>query len=498
MTKVALTHPSRHFLTDLQPFICIAARGCSQVDRTFTSSLQWQEHMDSAHGLEWISLLQSRQVWYCDIGPSEHNEFPTANELEQHVKSVHGSSIPNIELAAMLKQNVLLSPRGSRFCPICEETADTIKPQDKLTPYDGDHQVETTPGSTLPSKHARLDAGRDWVLNHISQHLQDLAFLSLRYITDGDEDGNLSGPSQVSLPDMSSEGVTLPQIRVDDAESNTRETVLDKGSLMISRRSSTSTLADLSHLPAPEFDDPPKHESRAQSAQQQATQPVAPAGPSSDSRPPRKEERKPITRRKLMAEIEKAKVSSPFDAKPFLPQRVFDQLVTRENIKAVLKTDSEATVEFVQHKASRFFMILVSINVSDLVLAIRTLERFCLTDTFLPISQETMDDNCEEHDASVGCDHDPSLNAFHEEPWDIVTLSHFYDRQWEFLAPVFTAHKLLYDFHPKTVFPFTKMGEDRVSGAFSEVYEIHIEPSHLLVHPTVRSTDRQQQQYKNR
>jgi hypothetical protein len=118
-----LTSHSRHFLTDLEPYVCIANE-CKQPTVTFALFQQWKDHMDSAHTPDWLEHLQRRKTWNCDVNPREDATFNSAAEFEQHVKSVHGDVVPSIVLATMLEQNASYTNRSILYCPFCGNTID--------------------------------------------------------------------------------------------------------------------------------------------------------------------------------------------------------------------------------------------------------------------------------------------------------------------------------------------------------------------------------------
>jgi hypothetical protein len=432
-------------LKDLKPYVCILEE-CGEPAATFSSFRKWLEHMEFAHSREWTEMVQRRKVWYCDVDSLSYEEFLNATELEQHVKTAHGGKVPAVVLASMLEDNVLLSSGDPRICPLCYEAAD--KDDQKLASADEN-------SGAIRRRHA----------SHIAKHLKALAFLSMRNLKDADS-GDLDDPSQPLKA------------------SNDHQKFADVDDSVVVQWPDASHTEDpdgRSELHAEDMSVPkgksPEPETWSLRTDQSSESPKS---------------RKPTTLRVLRRLIRESKVESPFDAQTFFPRGYFNKLITPENIRAALDNPPGETVEFIEQKAKVFFTILVSMRV-DLSLAIGTLQRFNLTDEFLPIPKESVDDNCEEDDSDRSCKHAPELNALHNEPWDYGTLSDLYDKQWEFLAPVFTTqhgHKG-FKLPAKSILPFIYLGVDRKSSFYGDVYEIKIHPDHQDVLPQVRATGTQ-------
>jgi hypothetical protein len=198
---------------------------------------------------------------------------------------------------------------------------------------------------------------------------------------------------------------------------------------------------------------------------------------------------KPTSLGTLRSQILASREKSPFDAAYFLPCKKLRELVNKDSIRVALGDPSDETITFVEQKAIRFFTILVCMHV-DLVSAINSLWIFDLTDNFLPISKEAVEDNCKVDDSNRKCDHASQLCAFHYEPWHYGTLLELYEKQWEFYAPVFTSGPDGYvelRLHSRSILPFIKLGHDRKAGAFGNIYQVWIHPDHQNLLPDVRA-----------
>lgn len=421
--------------------------------------------MDSVHTPQWLYQLQSANMWYCDVDPLEHRIFPSALELEQHVKSDHDSVVPSIALATMLKQNITHSSRGPHYCPICDEIVDPTGDEQRRNTDESlsqDHGPEAL-GSSGESRDDTTVSDQRFIVDHIAEDLRKLAFLSFQY-----PDGTIhrEATEEMSVPAVDAEGnhvsgSTAPQWHA------------------------RSNLDDISQLPPIEIGDDPQLDKEGHWLEPEPRP------------PPRKPARSPKTRslKELGKLIRNYRVESAFDAQSFLPRNALVKLISRGTVVSVIsKHHTDATVssgelaDFVVSEARAFFAILASfMRERDLTLAVRTLYRFKLTDQFLPISEAMIDDNCEEDEGQRRCKHAPELNAFHEEPWDLGTLSSFHLRQWEFLSPVFTKDLQIYKLHRRDILPFSSVGLDRKTSLFSDVCEVEIHPAHLEWNAKVRA-----------
>ena len=131
--------------------------------------------MDNVHTLDWIQELNSRSRWYCDINSPKCETFPSPAELSRHIESAHGGSVPKVHIAAMIADNVFVSPGDRETCPICQESIDT---KDGIMP------------------------------KHIAMHLRSFAWLSIRYLDDA-----VPAASQDDQSDLESEEFQLVKPR---------------------------------------------------------------------------------------------------------------------------------------------------------------------------------------------------------------------------------------------------------------------------------------------
>ena len=292
------------------------------------------------------------------------------------------------------------------------------------------------------------------VARHIAEHLETLAFLSIRYIEDDSTSAKSDkvqfgvSESPDSLPDRSSNGPEAPIAQSGNS-------ALTNGHSTDERGHSELGIEDTHKLEQPQPSEP------------------------NTTRTPM------VFRNSIFASF----VEDAFDRKEFLPEDCFQKLNTPDKIKMALHQGHvqdipPESIDFIHREAGRFFAILVYIDI-DLAPAVRSLRRYNLTDKFLPISRETIEDNCDKADSDRSCTHESALDAFHRPPWDRVTLSKFHDAQWKFLTPVFSVDRPHLQLEPRCILPFTEVREGR-STPFSNVYRVEIHHVHQNVLPLVR------------
>jgi hypothetical protein len=189
--------------------------------------------------------------------------------------------------------------------------------------------------------------------------------------------------------------------------------------------------------------------------------------------------------RSLGISIQKSLVESRFEAKSFLPRSCISELITRATIFEVLVSETEIPnttiiVEFVSQEARILFAIMALMRV-DLTLALTTAYKFGLNDNYLPISKEFFDNIDDGGDPNRLRKHNTPLHAFHYEPWDYLSRSEFFERQWMFLTPVFNTKSFEnFSLHSRSIFPFIELDTHRRSSFFSDVYKVKIHPDHIL------------------
>ncbi|KAI1122775.1 hypothetical protein F5Y10DRAFT_286834 [Nemania abortiva] len=201
----------KHFLDDLQPYVCLA--GCEHPRMFFSGFHEWQDHMDWFHGEDWIQKLQRLQnldEWRCDFTscPSEQQIFSTSRELRAHFHLVHGKDMPVVRIDSMPKKVVESLPDDLNICPLCHQYVPTEEsalvetwPAGDIIDNSGNKQFtysntsqwqessaagEFTDAASIPipseGPMSENSETRGMSVKHIANHLKSLAFISLRDI----------------------------------------------------------------------------------------------------------------------------------------------------------------------------------------------------------------------------------------------------------------------------------------------------------------------------
>ncbi|KAI1085119.1 hypothetical protein F5B20DRAFT_575585 [Whalleya microplaca] len=217
-----------HFNQDLQPYVCIS-EDCAEPPKYFKGYKAWEIHMRDAHTPEWAREIHKIRKWYCDISHPQREEFPSANELEEHIRGAHSGNFTGRKLSSIVKRNVVFLSRSSALCPICQFIPEellrvlpgnnspriaspVIHPtgsKDKETDVGFDvpriktppehpkssfsnteeessiEHLDRDPLSSLDSEEASNSRIiRTMLAKHIAEHSKVMAFISIRYLDD--------------------------------------------------------------------------------------------------------------------------------------------------------------------------------------------------------------------------------------------------------------------------------------------------------------------------
>jgi hypothetical protein len=187
----------------------------------------------------------------------------------------------------------------------------------------------------------------------------------------------------------------------------------------------------------------------------------------------------------LETRILRAYTRSIFDDRPqdFLPESYIAELITKETIIEKLNNDdfdpshgkNHELVSFILESANRVFAITVMCGCrgSYLHKVMRQFKQYNFQDASLPLKSDTL---------SV-------LPCFDNRYWNVLEKRRFLDVQWTFLAPVFSRKEFFrLELESEHILPFTFVSKETKEGAFSQVPQITIHPSHQKYsHLTVRS-----------
>ncbi|KAM7218287.1 hypothetical protein V8F06_006350 [Rhypophila decipiens] len=176
----------------------------------------------------------------------------------------------------------------------------------------------------------------------------------------------------------------------------------------------------------------------------------------------------------------------------YLPQDALVELITLNTVASELGLDTaHPTVQYIVDNAQRLFCIMVLLNNFKLWTirdAVDKLKEHGLTDNFLPVDY---DDNTGEIVSLQGAPRDDvAMKWFSRDvqvPNQNEDLHHnwacdFTEKQWGFLAPIFTKHEAVYPLQDGCPLPFTDYVETGdAGGATSILAQAQVHPEHLKV-----------------
>jgi len=172
----------------------------------------------------------------------------------------------------------------------------------------------------------------------------------------------------------------------------------------------------------------------------------------------------------LVDRIFKQFEESVFDKDDFLPDGCIDRLITKEAVISELtltqddlKKDSTAKLlNFILRKGKLIFAILLvaGFQGTQLVKAVTQFRKSKMGDSSLPITEEI------------------KRNTPFFGSWSQSSSHNFLKKQWAFLSPVFSQERKNLELHPKVILPFTCQADSVKSGAFGEVHQVTVHPSH--------------------
>ena len=161
-------------------------------------------------------------------------------------------------------------------------------------------------------------------------------------------------------------------------------------------------------------------------------------------------------------QLRKLRVSNYIDKK-FIPEKAIRGALSRESVRDIIRAsvpipfNPEEIIDFALEDAPKIFGILVLISRTSF------------------ITQFIQNDQLRPHHI------DDSLPFSEEDLLQILrdsdVASQFYERQWEFCAPVFSGKIYPRSFHRSTILPFLQQSR-LAKGRYGDVYKISIHPSH--------------------
>jgi hypothetical protein len=177
----------------------------------------------------------------------------------------------------------------------------------------------------------------------------------------------------------------------------------------------------------------------------------------------------------LGSQIVKKFQKSVFDKRDFLPIGCIDTLITESNVikelafsqEEMKESSSTKVLNFVLKEGKNIFAIILIVGLKgkDLRKALSQFRRSKFGDASLPITDEIKNQL-------------PFFGVPAKKPWDDVLIRRFCEEQWLFLSPVFSEEKLNLQLHANDILPFICQDDDVKSGAFGEVHQVTVHPSH--------------------
>lgn len=239
-----------HFKHDLEPYVCISDE-CGSNLQYFVSLRDWRQHMNSQHTLDWIEDIHRPATWFCETGDHDYQEFATEAELRDHLQAAH-SEFNSEQQDTVVERNVVYTSRGHDTCPLCgtdvarllqnappsDPASSPIKPEPLAEPSSSsmkfakklrfdtqadpansdeedyheasDSLIDTSDAAGPTAEDVQWRTNQIRLSTHVAGHLKSLAFTSLRYFDDCNDDSALQGSKRAASGDagekLSSEG----------------------------------------------------------------------------------------------------------------------------------------------------------------------------------------------------------------------------------------------------------------------------------------------------
>jgi hypothetical protein len=193
----------------------------------------------------------------------------------------------------------------------------------------------------------------------------------------------------------------------------------------------------------------------------------------------------PATTEKSLAEklLDSFKFSNFHDPpRKYYPANTVKKLITQEVIEEELRkierNSNESIVKAYNHvlrqklatwilrRAQKIFAVCVTLELGalHLISAMTLFQRHEFVDECLPLDDPRTSP--------------PDKDTFHPAIWTSAKLEDFSEKQWRYLAPVFSPSRYNYDLLYNCIFPFTKDNAGPKIGAFGSVCMVTIHPDH--------------------
>ncbi|KAF2677147.1 HET-domain-containing protein [Lentithecium fluviatile CBS 122367] len=125
-------------------------------------------------------------------------------------------------------------------------------------------------------------------------------------------------------------------------------------------------------------------------------------------------------------------------------------------------------ISWIHENARKIFAITVQcrLEVTYLVLCMLHFQQCGFKDTRLPVGNPRPPDKMSQPPVPP--------EYFHEDIWSRSMMYDFYDKQWKYLAPVFTPNQYNYNLSPACILPFTSRSGQPKAGPFGTVHRVKI------------------------
>ncbi|KAF2656448.1 hypothetical protein K491DRAFT_692008 [Lophiostoma macrostomum CBS 122681] len=204
----------QHVLEDACPYICLYPH-CAEPNQRFTSTDDWLEHMAFAHNSN----------YYCQVPGHESVSFSTSEELAAHLDRYHSNILPSGQIAAIATRckyagSTPLVPLlrewnedyGGHYnftsCVFCDKLLlhlpgvwsafSSLRTSNRLPTG---ARLQNLSLDTLGSSIQEYNTVAGIIINHLAQHLEEIALMSMPDISQTAPDPiPASGPSNALKP----------------------------------------------------------------------------------------------------------------------------------------------------------------------------------------------------------------------------------------------------------------------------------------------------------
>ncbi|ESZ91987.1 hypothetical protein SBOR_7644 [Sclerotinia borealis F-4128] len=233
----------RHILRDIEPYVCLFD-GCEKSTMCFATVDDWINHMQWQHAV----------VWCCQVADHQATVYHSEDDFTLHLRQEHKTAFNESQLSMIVKKAV--QPVSDLFgtlalaldgdggeaskvgvCPLCPFSLDTSKHSSRMD------KLEVAITSTSASKR---------LCNHIAEHMEAIALLSLPEREDLDDAVTNERESENTYHSLDQDAMDLPSLTSivdnEDTEGATEEPDLEHHQPELSGWSEYISRADWNHI----------------------------------------------------------------------------------------------------------------------------------------------------------------------------------------------------------------------------------------------------------